>query len=137
MPILNWMMRRSRSWLFAATLLLVAEIHAEQRTVLASIADIVSKFEHKCTAAQCETLRTIAEADTVTVAERTLAAALLRVDHVPDAKDISLLDTLASNPAQPSDVRAIATMLRRLVHMPTEADRAVLDAFVSGAPDDR
>jgi hypothetical protein len=130
------MMRRSHSWLCAAMFLLVAEIHAEECTFLASIADIFSKFEHKCTAAQCQTLRMIAEADTVTVAERTLAAALLRVDHVPDAKDISMLETFASNPAQSSDVRAIATMLRRLVHMPTEADRAVLHEFVWGGPED-
>ena len=136
MPILRSMLLQSRCWLFAPMFLFVAEIHAEEPTILGSIADILSKFEHKCTPVQCETLRAIVEADTVAVPERTLAAALLGVDHIPHPKDISLLETLASDPAQPSDVRTMATMLRRFVHMPTETDRAVLDAFVSGVHDD-
>jgi hypothetical protein len=130
------MWSRATCSLFTAMFLLVAAIHAEERTVLASIADILSKFEHKCTRAQCETLREIVETDTVTFPERTLAEALLSVDHTPDAKDITILETLASDPAQPSDVRSIATMLRRFVHAPTQTDRAVLDVLVSGRPDD-
>jgi hypothetical protein len=130
------MWSRATCSLFAATLFLAAGIHAEEPTVLASIADILSKFEHKCTRAQCETLREIVETDTVTFPERTLAEALLSVDHTPDAKDITILETLASDPAQPSDVRTIATMLRRFVHTPSQTDRAVLDVLVSGRPDD-
>jgi hypothetical protein len=127
---------RATCSLFAVMFLLIAEIHAEERTVLASIADILSKFEHKCTPAQCERLREIVEADTVTFPERTLAAALLRVHHTPHPKDMGILEALTSDPAQPSDVRTIATMLRRFVHMPTQTDRAVLDVFMSARPDD-
>jgi hypothetical protein len=116
--------------------LLAAEIHAEERTVLASIADILSEFEHKCTPAQCETLRAIVAADTVTVPERTLAAALLSVDHSPHPNDMSLLEALVLDPAQPSDIRTIARMLRGFVHMLAKNDRGVLDAVVSGRSND-
>lgn len=129
---------RATCSLFTAMFLLVAAIHAEERTALASIADILSKFEHKCTSAQCETLRAIVAADKITVPERTLAATLLRVDHIPHPNDMSLLEALALDPAQPSDVRTIAATLRRFVHMLTKNDRAVLDALVSGrSVDDR
>jgi hypothetical protein len=53
---------RSHCWLFGPMVVLVAGVHAEERTGLASIADILSDFEHKCTPAQCETLRMMVEA---------------------------------------------------------------------------
>jgi hypothetical protein len=55
--------------------------------------------------------------------ERTLAAALLRVDHRPRAEDVLLVQAVADDALQPPPVRVVADVLADLVHVPGPPDR--------------
>jgi hypothetical protein len=118
-------------WLFLALAFLLSSGIRGEGGAIESLARILSEFVHTCAPAQCETLRSIVAEDTASAPERALAAALLRVNHVPDPDDIAQLQSLATDPAQTPSVRAVASVLHRLVHVPSDEDRAVLSPVAS------
>ena len=111
--------------------LLTSGAGGEEPRAIASIARVLSAFEHTCSPNQCETLRAIVDDTTATVDERALAWALMRVLHVPHPEDKPRLLALENDLSVPFDVRTVAGVVLRLVHVPSAADRALLASVLA------
>lgn len=122
-----------RGFLAACALIgaLTSGVAADDRCAIESIARVLLAFEHTCSPAQCETLRTIVDGSTVSAGDRFLAGALTRVLHVPAPEDKPRLLALESDPSVPLPVRTVAGVILRLVHVPSASDRALLASVIA------
>ena len=90
------------------------------------MAETLLNFTHVPSVSQMETLQSILDDHTTTVAERVVAEALMNVEHIAGPDDKRRLDALIGDESAPAAVKTLATIINNLTHTPTEVDKEKL-----------
>jgi oligoendopeptidase F len=100
-----------------------------EQTSVQKMAQILAKLNHRPTDVDKETLREISKNGTEV--EKSIADALMNVDHTVRAADGEMLKKLSNDPLIPENTRELAEIMRNLKHYVSAGERETLTTMYS------
>ena len=99
---------------------------ARAQTPTRVIATVLIDFVHTCRPDQRAALEALMADPATSTAERTVSAALLRVEHRPHPEDLPALVRVSKDASLPAGIRVLARVVHNLTHAPNKTQRTRL-----------
>lgn len=101
-----------------------------EKSAMYQMAEIMHRLKHYPSPVGKEVLNKIKQAPNTTNNERTLATAMINLEHHVNAGDIPGLKAIIADKAATAHERELATIILNLDHRPTRQDKATLKAMM-------
>ncbi|HEC19941.1 MAG TPA: hypothetical protein ENI97_11435 [Gammaproteobacteria bacterium] len=105
-------------------------VYAAGKSATYQMAEIMHRLKHYPSPVGKETLHRIAQSDSASKNERTIATAMINLEHRVAAGDIQKLKAIINDPNATPHERELASIVLNLDHRPTAADKAKLKAMM-------
>jgi len=101
-----------------------------EKSATYQMAEIMHRLKHYPSPAGKDTLNKIKQAASTTENERTIATAMLNLQHKVVGSDIPKLEALIADKKSTANERELASIILSLDHRPTKQDKAKLKAMM-------
>jgi len=101
-----------------------------EKSATYQMAEIMHRLKHYPSPVGKEVLNKIIQAANTTENERTIATAMLNLQHKAASSDIPKLEAVIANKKSTGHERELATIVMGLDHRPTKQDKATLKAMM-------
>jgi hypothetical protein len=114
--------------LFSSIMVVAGADH--EKSAISQMAEIMHRLKHYPSPAGKEVLNKIKQAPDTTKNERTIATAMINLEHHVDESDVPGLKAIVADKSAAAHERELATIILNLDHRPTKQDKAMLKAMM-------
>lgn len=101
-----------------------------EKSAIYQMAEIMHRLKHYPSPVGKETLNKIKQSPNTTKNERTIATAMINLEHHVDDSDVPGLKGIIADKAATAHERELASIILNLDHRPTKQDKAVLQEMM-------
>lgn len=126
--IYHFMIAMTLLGLFGSVTAFADEVNT--KSAIYQMAEIMHRLKHYPSPAGKEVLNKIVQSPTATKNERTLATAMINLEHTVDDSDVPKLKAIIGDASASDHEKQLANIILNLNHRPTKEDKAQLKAMM-------